>query len=46
MTMCSGVSDWYVENGRLRAETVADQSEATVLRMVGAADNALAARPK
>jgi AcrR family transcriptional regulator len=40
LTMCSGVSDWFAENGRLSAETVADQYEAIVLRMVGAADDA------
>ncbi len=38
LTMCSCVSDWFVEGGRLAPDTVAGQYASMVLRMVGYAD--------
>ena len=44
LMMCSGVSDWFTERGRLDAATVADRYADMVLRVVGF-DRSRAPRP-
>jgi AcrR family transcriptional regulator len=46
LTMCSSVSDWFSESGRLSPEMLVERYQAIVMRMVGCADDAKSRRTK
>jgi Tetracyclin repressor-like, C-terminal domain len=45
LMMCSGVSDWFSDKGRLDADTVVEHYEAMVLRLVGCSDHSPEPQP-